>query len=74
MKQKIVNRLMFLKNNWRSLTAFILLTFMMTLGFLTSYAMIWLKLGLPATDITMAILAVLAFVSELAFLKWVTTW
>ena len=74
MKQKIIDRLTFLKNNWRSLTAFLILTFLMTLGYLTLYAMIWLKLGLPATDITMAILAVLAFVSELAFLKWVTTW
>ena len=74
MKQKIIDRIKFLKNNWRSLTAFLILTFLMTLGYLTLYAMIWLKLGLPATDITMAILAVLAFVSELAFLKWVTTW
>lgn len=71
MKKKIIDRLVFIKSHWCSFLAFIILTFMMTMGFLTTYATIWLTIGLPTSNAVMVILAVLAFVSEWLYLWWV---
>ena len=74
MKQKIIDRLMFFKSNWRSFVAFITLTFLMTLGLLTLYATVWITVGLPSSDVAMFVLSILALVSEWLFIRWVAKW
>ncbi len=71
MKKKIIDALHFLKDNWKAVLKFHTLLLMMTLGFYLTYALIWLGIGLPQTDLAMGILAGAAVLTEWAYIWWV---
>lgn len=59
-----------MKKNIVNAVKVLLLLFMMTNGFFLTYAFIWRGVGLPLTGVVLALLYVLACITECGYCAW----
>lgn len=61
-----------IKENLSNAIKFILLTWLMTLGWWLSFALVWFPIGLPQTDWALGLLLGLSIVCEVFYIKWIS--